>query len=258
MADMFYRRDVRGRSAVILNLCHILEFKGVRPSEETLERMARKTFQHFGKYLVDFFRFKRLSRDQVDRIVSIEHMEYVEQARALDRGVLVVTAHLGSWEIGGAVCASLGCPMHVVIFPERNQKTAALFQKRRENRGMTVVPLGQAGRHVLRALRDKKMVALLADRDYGARNNSVTFFGVPVHLPRGPATLCARTGAPILPGFLLREDDDTFLLRFHQPIVPGKDESVVDIQHKICRVLEQEIGERPSQWFMFDEFWTHK
>ncbi|MFC1499297.1 hypothetical protein ACFLS1_12620, partial [Verrucomicrobiota bacterium] len=61
--------------------------------------------------------------------------------------------------------------------------------------------------------------------------------------------------APILPGFLLRYEDDTFLMRFYPPIIPEKDTSADDIQKEICSILEREIVEHPTQWFMFEKFW---
>jgi len=256
VADRYYSNDARGRAAVMANLRYILEYKGVRAPEETLEKLARKTFQNFGKHMVDFFRTTRISRREVDRRVGLEHFEYVEEAQALDRGVLVVSAHLGSWEIGAAVFAALGCPLNVVILPEPDKRIRALFRDRRERRGTPVIPLGHAARGILRALAKKEQIALLADRDYTSRNMSVRFFGRPARFPRGPAVLCSKTKAPIVPAFLVRQEDDTFLFRFHPPIVPDDHSSPVEIQERICRVLEEEIADRPTQWFMFDDFWA--
>jgi len=255
VADRYYFNDTKGRQAVISNLRHILSQKDIQASEERLQNMARKTFQLFGKHLVDFFRFQRLSRGDVDRLVSLAHWEYVEEARAMGRGVLAVTAHLGSWEIGGAVLASLGCPTSAVILPERDRRTRALFRSRREGRGMKTIPIGNAARAILHALKKKEFVAVLADRDYSPRNDLVRFFGSPARLPRGPAQLCVKTGAPLLPGFLLRQKDDTFLLRFHKPIVPSAGALATDVQRELCDVLEMEIEKNPEQWFMFDDFW---
>ena len=74
---------------------------------------------------------------------------------------------------------------------------------------MHVVPFGRAFRSLIRLLRDGGAVALLADRDYSSRNDKVMFFGKEARLPRGPAMLSMRTNTPILPGFLLREPDQT-------------------------------------------------
>jgi KDO2-lipid IV(A) lauroyltransferase len=255
VADRFYSHDARGRSAVMANLRHIIEFGGRRPSRETLERLARKTFQHFGKYMVDFFRYARLPRSHLERTVSIQHIEHVDEVRRADRGAIVVSAHVGNWEIGGAVLASLGCPMNAVILPEKDRRTRALFQTRREERGMNVIPVDNPVRGILRALRRREFVALLADREYGARYDMFEFFGKPARFPVGPATLCLKAKVPMLAGFLLREADDTFLLRFYPPVYPERHLTVGDVQQQVCRILEREIGENPAQWFMFDEFW---
>ncbi|MDD4873246.1 MAG: lysophospholipid acyltransferase family protein [Kiritimatiellae bacterium] len=255
MADWFYQHDNRGRHAVMSNLRHILEYKGVHPSEETLERLSQQTFRNFGKYVVDFFRFTQMSRRQVDRVVSIEHQEYISDAAVLGRGVLTVTAHFGSWEIGGLVISALGYPLNVVTLQQTDRRINDLFQSRRKMRGLKVIPLGSAAIGTIKALKKGEFVALLADRDYSQHRDLVQFFGKTARFPRGPATLCIKTGAVLLPGFLLRQPDDTFLLRMHKPI-EAENRSISDIQAMICRILEKEIGENPTQWYIFEEFWN--
>jgi KDO2-lipid IV(A) lauroyltransferase len=255
VADAFYRRDERGRSAVMANLRQILSFRGLRPSEETLERLARQTFQHFGKYLVDFFRFTRISRRQISRIITWEHPEYLERTVAEKRGSLIVGAHLGNWETAGAVIGAMGYPVNAVVLPHPNKKTEALFQSRRQKRGFHLIPLGHAAQGILRALRRTEVVAMLADRDYGPHEDAAIFFGAQARLPRGAAVLSVKTGAPVLPAFLLRQPDDTFLFRFHEPIMPDGQLSIDDVQDRIRTILEREIAANPTQWFMFDHFW---
>lgn len=253
-ADLFYSRDTAGRNAVKVNLRHVLEYRGAHVTEDRLDRLARKTFQYFGKYLVDFLRTARLTRRQLDRQVSIEHMEYLEEAEAANRGVLLVTGHIGSWEMGAAVLTALGRKMNAVVLPQPDQQTRALFRDHREGRGIRVIPLGSAARGTLKALARKEAVAVLADRDYSDRNDLVTFCGTPARFPKGPAVLSIRTGAPLLPAFLLRQVDDDFVLRFHPPIFPSG-HSEKDLQEKMCRILEWEILRNPCQWFMFQKFW---
>jgi KDO2-lipid IV(A) lauroyltransferase len=257
IADRFYRFDRKGRDAVKANLRRVLEWRGIRPSEESLERMARKTFQNFAKYLVDFFRFENLSEAEIRRLVSIEHWEYLDRARALGKGVLVVTAHFGNWEMGACATNALGYPLHAVVLEQPGAKLNRLFQRYRRRRGTTPIPLGNAVRQIMQLLRHNAIVALLADRDYSAHNAQVDFFGAPASLPRGATWLAHRTGAPVLPGFMLRREDDTFLLRFHPPIMPG-DSSPEDMHRELCRILEKEIGADPAQWMMFENIWDGK
>lgn len=256
IADRVYARDHKGRRAVMSNLGQILEAQGIQASEESLRQMARRNFQYFGKYLVDFFKFARFDLPAVNRLVSLEHPEYLEQAEQLGRGVLLITAHIGNWELGGAVLTALGRHVSAVFYPQRVGKVNELFQKHRAQRGIHLIPFGHAARGVLQALKRGNCVAMLADRDYtGHHDEPIRFFGRPARLPSGPARIALKTGAPIVPTFLLRQPDDTFLLRMHPPLLPTAETSVLDIRQKIRDVIELEIARNPLQWFVFDDFW---
>ena len=256
IADAYYFCDRRGRSAVLANLRHVYEFKGEQPSAAELRRVARRMFQLFGKYLVDFFRFSRLSEAELQRLVVVEHPEFIAQASAYGKGVIMVTGHLGNWELGGAVMAGMGYPMHAVALRQPSAKLNEFFQKHRRSRGMTIVPLGHALRHLMQALRRREFVALLADRDYADREHFVALCGAPACLPRGPAWMAHKTGAPVLPAFMLRSADDRFRLRLHPPVIPGAGMTDEDLQRRISSVLEEAICRDPDQWFMFERVWN--
>lgn len=258
VADGFYRRDVCGRTAVEANLRTIFGFRGQTLTGGELDRRVRETFRQFGKYVVDFFRYTRLSRNKMDRMIDIESREHLEEASARGKGVILVGAHLGSWEIGGAIVAGMGYPVNAVVLPQNNKRTNALFQRCRERRGMKVIPLGRAARSLLHALRVGETVALMADRDYSGHSDLAHFFGRQVRLPTGPARLSVKTGVPVVPTFLLRQADDRFLLRFHHAIKPDGPASTGMVRGRICDVIQQEIGANPNQWFMFDDFWSGK
>jgi len=255
-ADRYYRRDERGRKAVEANLKTIMGFKGQTLDDEELDRQVRETFRQFGKYLVDFFRYTGLSRRRASGLIDIEAAHHLSDAAALGKGVILVTAHLGSWEIGGAIVAGMGYPLNAVVLPEDNKRTNAMFQRYRERRGLKVIPLGRAARALLHALRRGEAVVLMADRDYSAHSDLAEFFGRQVRLPTGPARLCVKTGAPVVPSFLLRREDDRFLLRFHPPIEPDGPSSIGSVRMRICGILQNEISANPNQWFMFDDFWS--
>ncbi|MDD5679330.1 MAG: lysophospholipid acyltransferase family protein [Kiritimatiellae bacterium] len=256
IADHFYASDHDGRRAIMSNFRQILTMQGITASDKTLEQMARKNFQYFGKYLVDFFKFARFTPTVIRRLVSLEHIEYLEQAEALGRGIIFITAHLGNWELGGAILAAMGRRIHAVFLPHRENKINTLFQKHRSQRGLQCIPLGHAARGVMEALKHNECVAMLADRDFTAHHHPILFFGKPAHLSSGPARIAVKTQAPLVPTFLLRQPDDTFLLRLYPPIVPNPGTTVAELEEQIRDVLEQEIGRNPLQWFMFDDFWN--
>jgi KDO2-lipid IV(A) lauroyltransferase len=255
LACYFYHRDTAGRTAVIANLRRIHDYIGRSYTPEDLDRQARLTFGYFGKYLVDFFAFSAMSRTQIDRLVRLERKDCLERAWALQRGVLLVTAHFGSWEIGGAVIAGLGYPINAIVLPQKTPRLDVFFQNHRRRRGIQVIHMGNAVREIIDALRRRECVALLADRDYTAHSKPVPFFGAPARLPRGPAWLAHRTGVPLVPGFLLRNPDETYLVRFHPPVMPAENLSLEAIQRRLCAAMEEEIGRHPIQWYMFQDLW---
>jgi KDO2-lipid IV(A) lauroyltransferase len=120
---------------------------------------------------------------------------------------------------------------------------------------MHPVPLGRAARDLIRHLKNGDLVALLADRDFTTHRRRVPFFGEPANLVSGPARLALITGAPILPVFLVRNVDDTFIFRFRDPLFPEKYKTEGALQQQITQILEEEISEVPSQWFVFEDFW---
>ena len=258
ISDLYFFFDRNAREAVMANLQQVMEYRGRHPTKRELRLTARTTFQFFGKYLVDFFRFQRLDEADIQRLVKIEHPEYVEQAWRAGKGVIAVTAHLGNWEIGGAVLAGMGCPMNVVALRQPSEKLNEFFQKHRRKRGMTVVPLGSSVKRLVAVLRKNEFVALLGDRDYSEHRDFSLLCGVPACLPRGASWLAAKTGAVIMPGFVLREDDDTFLLKLYPPIVPAPGMSQDEIQRKVGEALEDAISAYPHQWFMFQKVWDGK
>jgi KDO2-lipid IV(A) lauroyltransferase len=255
VSGVFYRRDMRGREAVKSNLARIMAWKGVRAGDEMLDRMTRGTFAAFGLYLVDFFRYRHMTAARVDRMVNIEHPEYIDQVAASGRGVVVVTAHLGNWELGGAVVALRGLPLNVVALSHPNRRMDRLFRHRREQRGFRVIPLNMAPVGCLAALRRRECLALLMDRDYSGNGREYTFFGRPARFPVGAATLAVRTDSVVFTGFLIRQAHNSFLLKTWPAIEAGRGMGVDELQRTLCARLEQTVADYPTQWFMFEKFW---
>jgi KDO2-lipid IV(A) lauroyltransferase len=255
VSGMFYRRDRRGREAVKANLAHIMASKGVRPGDETLDRMTRRTFEAFGLYLVDFFRYRHMTAERVDRMVTIEHPEYLDQLRDCGRGLVLVTAHLGNWELGGVVLVARGIPLNAVAMSHPNRRTDRLFRHRREQRGFRVICLDRAVPGCLAALARREGVALLMDRDYSGTGRNFPFFGKAAHFPVGAATLAIRTESVLFTAFLMRQTDDSFLLKTWPPIEAKRSMQVDELQATLCARLEETVAAYPTQWFMFEKFW---
>ncbi len=256
VADLFHLCDPAGRRGVRANLRRILAARGIHPARGAIRTLARKTYQAFGKYIVDFYRYSRAFCSEIEHKVGVERADCLDRALAAGRGVIIATAHLGSWEMGGLYLAMRGHRVTAVYRPTGVPHLDRLWRDHRLQRGIRILPLGEAAAGLRRALADGEIVALLTDRDFTGHGRTVNFFGAPVKLPIGPAVLSARCRAPILPGFMLRQVDDRFLLQFHEPIWPEDHASVADLHARLVRVLEEVIGDHPTQWFVFRDFWT--
>ncbi len=223
---------------------------------------AREVFRNFGRYLVEFFRMQRtMDADFLRRGVSFENRGAFEDALALGKGLVVVTAHLGNWELGGAVLSRLGYPMVAIALPHKERPVNDLFNRQREAMGVTVVPVHRASRRCLRALRDRRIVAVVADRDFSANGERMDFLGREVLLPKGAAVFSLRTGAPILPMFFIRERGGRFRVVVGEPVSPStassgcEEDRLREVMAAYKGQLEAAIRRHPDQWLMFREFW---
>ena len=255
ICDLMFFVNRRGRRAVREHIRIIFAHQGILPSRRILDGCARKTFQYFGKYLADFIRFRKLTPAGIRDSVSIQGLEHLDAIRDSKRGAIMLTAHYGNWELGGAFIASMGIPIHAVVRPVPSPALERIFNFFRQQRGLRVIPLAHAATGIAKVLKRGEVVALVGDRDFTGNGRPWNFFGRETSLPRGAAWFSHRTGLPIYMGFATRAPDDTFILRILPPIDPAQAGSEEAIQARIAAVMEDTIARDPCQWFIFDPFW---
>lgn len=256
LADLHYFFAFRDRKFVRANLRVIFPNK---PAKE-LRKISLMVFRNFAKYLVDFFRFEKLDLAYIKKNIKLENISNFNDALTGGKGVVVLTAHLGNWELGGVVIAQLGYPFWAVALPHKNRNVNEFFDAQRNGKGVNVIAMGKAVRSCIGEIRKNHMVALVGDRDFTQKGIVIDFFGKPTHFPEGPAALSLMTGAPIVPGFMLRNPDDSFTLRIEKPIEfsPTGDKAK-DLKELITiykKVFENYIREYPQQWYVFRNFWV--
>lgn len=167
-------------------------------SPEWRRQVARASYRHLGREGVALLRMQAMSPAEVRGRTEVVGLEMVRRPLTEGRGVLILTGHLGNWEIGGAATAACGIPLDVVARRQKNPLFNAHLVRVREKLGMRVIDRQGATRHVLRAMREPRAVALVADQNVRAGGLFVDFFGVPASTERGPALLAERTGADVV------------------------------------------------------------
>ncbi|MFC1804677.1 lysophospholipid acyltransferase family protein [Candidatus Omnitrophota bacterium] len=251
ISDSHYAVADKDRKRVTGNLRVIFPGK----TQEEIAGIRIRMFRNFAKYLVDFFRVPILNRDNIKERVKIENLQYIDQTLSRGKGAVILSAHLGNWELGGIAMGLAGYPISAVALEHKDKRVNDFFNSRREGRGMKVIPFSHAVRRCLTALRDNELVALVGDRDFNERGEEIDFFGKPTLFPRGPAAFALKTGAAIVPAFVMRNDDDTTTLRFEKPIIPDGTNDVRTVIEQYKPIIENQIRRYPQQWFMFRRFW---
>lgn len=260
LGDLLWLVCTGRRRAVLSNLTV------VRPALDPAgrQRLARQVFRHLVWNYLDLFATAGQGPEAVDRRTEIEGWEYLEQALALGRGVIVAAPHLGPFDTLARVVSARGLRVTLPVEPVRPRRRLDLLCRVREGPGLRLVPLdeGALGQALI-ALRRGEIVALGADRDIQGIGVTVTFFGQPARLPDAPAVLALRTGAPIIVAGTYRLDDGRYRLWLLPPLVlrresPRLREEVQRGMQQVARRLETVIGLAPEQWVVTTPLWQER
>ena len=257
LADLYSSRSLADREAVRRNLTVVLE-------REPSSHEVSEVFRHFAMYLVDFFRFSRLTPEKVRRWIRVEGVEHMEEALKAGKGAIGLSAHLGNFELAAAVLALMGFPVYAAVFVHQNPHVDAFFSRQRARVGVHAIRVRSKNQRnlfeaSLAALQKNGILALVGDRDFFGNGLELPFFGKRVRIPRGPAAFSLRTGAPIVPGFLVREKDGTYRFMLEKPIhAPenlSREEGVRQMTQQCVEAMSRVIRKYPTQWYLFQEFW---
>ena len=218
-------------------------------------QLARGAFRNYARTILDFLVLEKLL-EELKQSPGALPMEPLYRVLADGKGAIVVTPHLGNWDLGAAAIATCGYPVHAITDPFGPPEVDGMIRASRERLGVGVIPIGPASaREALRALRRNEVLLLACDIDKGGSGVPVQFLGQRVVLPAGPATLSLRTGARLIPGYLRRRPDGSHESRLLEPLaqpVAGDSQArVADLTQSIATAFEAMIRAEPSQWFAF-------
>jgi Kdo2-lipid IVA lauroyltransferase/acyltransferase len=223
-------------------------------------KMAEGVWTGLGQNLFEVVRWMALTREQVvSQVARVEGTEYLQEALGKGRGVIVVTGHLGNWELLGAYLGWLHPTTAVAkkIYDPRFDKLITWL--RSDKLKVPMIKRGIALRGILDALRRNWLVYALVDQDTGNDGVFVSFFGKPAWTQSGIARIARKTGAVIVPAFMVRGFDGRFELRVEKEIdVPRTEDFEADVLETVrryTRVIEAVIRAYPRQWMWMHRRW---
>ena len=254
VVDLNYPLNRRGRNAIWANLRRVLPPE--TPNHER-RRIAQSTFRNFALSVIDFFRIPQMTRENADQFVTeVRGWEHIRAAMEAGVGGVLMSAHMGSWELAGAYIGLKGVPLTGIALPHRDPRIDEMYLAVREGAGIDVVTVGGAVRKLYQALRQGRFVAVASDRDTSAQGELLPFFGEVTRMPTGHVRLALKTGAWILPVSVYRLPDGRTAMDIRPPIRPDPENDTEDSLALRClKVLEEFIRARPEQWSSFEELW---
>jgi len=236
-----------------------LEIAFPEKTDAERERILRQLYRNLGWLLGEFCQMPKYTRENTQEFLRCEGLEHYLAARARGKGVLIVTGHLGAWELSSYYHSLMGYPMGMVIRRLDNAKVDQLVNGIRCLHGNRVLHKDDFARGLLGAMRQGETVGILMDTNMTPPQGVfVPFFGRLACTASGLARVALKTGAAVLPGFMVWEDaEQKYVLRFGDEIpviTTGDDEAdAVANTARFTAVIEDFVRRYPEQWL-----WVHR
>ncbi len=219
-------------------------------------KIARASYQNAGRCLMEFSAFARLGKSEMAELVTIEGLENLDRVRAEGTGGVMVSGHLGNWELIAAAIAAAERPIHGLIGQQTNARVDQVMNDLRQRQNVPLITRSVALRKVLQVLKAREFVVMLADQNARKGGVFVEFLGRPASTVRGPALFAIRSGSPILPAFVVRTGTrHRLIIENAMHPLPGveEDEQVRELTQRYTDRLAARIREHPEEYF-----WAHR
>ena len=242
-------------------LTHLRSAFGEEKTEQEILKLGEGVFVHFAQVAVDVLRFPKLTREEVDRLVADkdEGLRRINEILSRGKGMILLTGHLGNWELMGALIRLHDIPGVVVgrrIYYERfNQLLVDL----RSKVALRTIYQDASPKELLKVLSQNQILGILADQDVDRFDGIfVPFFGRPAYTLTAPVKLALASGAPLVPVFLVRAGRHYRLL-VEEPIYvemgAHREETIQEYTRAWSQVVEAKVREFPDQWVWMHRRW---
>ena len=257
--SLFYHLVAKSRLIVLHNLQRSFPEKD---SKEII-KIAKGVYRHFSIVAAEFFDMPSITRDNIDRWVEVEGMEYADAALSQNKGALSIVAHFGNWELLTIAIPMLVRPMHIVYRPLESPVIDNMVEYVRTMHGNSLIPKGGSGKKVLELLKENQIIGILSDQNVAAYEGVfVDFFERPACTSVGLAVMAMRSGSPVVPVFMARQKSGKYKLII-KPFLKAvcTDDYEADLQvntQRFTKIVEDVVREYPDQWFWFHQRWKTK
>jgi lauroyl/myristoyl acyltransferase len=246
------------RATVAANQGQVL---GRAADDPLVQTASRQAFERYARYWYDTFHLARLSDADALRRFHVEGLEHMDAALAAGTGAVMVMPHMGNWDAAGRWAAAYGQYLVSVAERLKPERLFRLFVRHREALGMQIIGLDDVGigHQLAAALKQNRLVCLVADRDLTGKGVKVEMFGRERTLPAGPALLSIASGAPLIVVGIYEDRGDwrcVFSAPMPVPSTGSRREDVAALTRSMASGFEAAIAASPMDWHMFQPAWA--
>lgn len=229
-------------------------------SLEVAREVVAKSYINLGRSVVEFLNLAKIGK-KIDEIVSVHDIENLNDALACGRGVILLTAHLGNWELAAAYLGIKDYPMRAIGAEQRDARITKLISDIRASCGVETIGKGFDLRGAIRCLQEGNILGVLLDQDAKDKGIIAPFLGQPASTPYGPVKLAMKMRSPIVPLFIVRRKDN---IHHDLYFLPSLEERVKDFYDRpieenvrLCNdILSDWISRHPEQWLWLYPRWA--
>ncbi|MDR3071104.1 MAG: lysophospholipid acyltransferase family protein [Endomicrobium sp.] len=230
-------------------------------TKKQINRIAKNTYRTFMKVFIDMFFISKMPDSKIEKMLIYDE-EMIGKTLAKGKGLVLLSAHFGNWELS-ALAFAKRYTVATIVSKQSNAFIDKMLNGFRNRKGFNIIDFNRddkiSFRHIVKALRKNQVFAILGDQDAGHEGIFLPFFGRLVSTPRGPAFFALRAGSPIFTAFGVRQEDGSMKMKIEELAMPntGDDEKDIEIINSIYnKRLEEVIRENPDQWFWFHRRWN--
>ena len=253
----FYFFRIR-RKVVLKNLS--LAFPQLNRKE--LKVLAINNYRSIAITFLEVFSLDEMNRTNIKKNFLFTGLDFVLNKYHEKKGLILLTAHFGNWEIGAvAVGLHLEQPVHVLVKKQKNQYVADWLNNFRERYGNKQVPLGVSVRELYTTIKRKKIVGIVGDQRGTKDGVNINFFGIKTSTFPGTAAIALKTQCPVVVLLCARQKNGNYKAEIEEikldDIVGTKDEQIREFNQRYMSILENRIKQYPEQWFWMHNIWKH-
>jgi KDO2-lipid IV(A) lauroyltransferase len=225
-------------------------------SEREIRKIIMDCYSNVLTVITEFFYMRKFSIEKLADFMKVTNIELISDSLKKGKGLILISAHYGNWELTAYGVSQLcGVPFNVIVKEQSNKKVNKRINCIRTSKGNVMIDMRNSLREVLTALKENKIVAMLGDQAAPKENVKVNFFINDVPAFEGTARFAIKTGAAVLFGVSVRNEDRTYSVTLHEidtsKYKDATDENIRALTQEHVNLLVEQIRKKPDHWLWF-------